>query len=348
MARKALMGENILIELKPLSEIASLSGFFTYGEFYSANLSSQKELLNQTMTILSLSEKDEVKQTKEFSNFKDMGRESSTLSALSHLISQTTLELEDINNSLELKVKHEVEKNRQKDNQMLQQSRLAQMGEMISMIAHQWRQPLTAISATAISIKMKTELNKLEKDKLLTQVTKIYEYVQHLSVTIDDFRDFFKPNKNKVETNYCDIIKGVLSIVEVSIENQNIELILEATCKSKFYIYDNELKQVVLNIIKNAEDALLDNEVENPYIKIKTFKENGNYVLEVSDNAGGIPENIIGQVFDPYFSTKTKKDGTGIGLYMSKIIIEEHCNGKLSVKNSDVGAVFRIELEQED
>ena len=348
MARKALMGENISVELKPLSEIASLSGFFTYGEFYSANLSSQKELLNQTMTILSLSEKGEVKQTKEFSNFKDMGRKSSTLSALSHLISQTTIELEDINNSLELKVKQEVEKNRQKDNQMLQQSRLAQMGEMISMIAHQWRQPLTAISATAISIKMKTELNKLEKDKLLTQVTKIYEYVQYLSVTIDDFRDFFKPNKNKVETNYCDIIKGVLSIVEVSIENQNIELILEATCKSKFYIYDNELKQVVLNIIKNAEDALLDNEVENPYIKIKTFRDNGNYVLEVSDNAGGVPENIIEQVFDPYFSTKIKKDGTGLGLYMSKIIIEEHCNGKLSVRNSDVGAVFRIELKQED
>jgi len=348
MARKALMSDSILVELKPLSEIAPLSGFFTYGEFYSTHISSHKELLNQTMTILSLSETNIVKPTKEFVSFRNMGRESSTLSALSHLISQTTLELEDINNLLEQKVKNEVEKNRQKDNQMLQQSRLAQMGEMISMIAHQWRQPLTAISATAISIKIKTEFDKLEKEHLLNQVTKIYEYVQHLSTTIDDFRDFFKPDKNKVEANYCDIIKGVLSIVEVSIENRNIELILETACKSKFYIYDNELKQVVLNIIKNAEDALLDNGVENPFIKIKTFRDNDKYVLEVSDNAGGIPEDMIEKVFDPYFSTKTKKDGTGLGLYMSKIIIEEHCNGKLTVRNSNMGAIFRIELKQED
>jgi signal transduction histidine kinase len=347
MARKALMGESILVELKPLSEIAPLSGIFTYGEFYSANLYSHKELLNQTMTILSLSETDEIKPTKEFSDFKNVARESSTLSALSHLISQTTLELEEINSLLELKVKNEVEKNRQKDNQMLQQSRLAQMGEMISMIAHQWRQPLTAISATAISIKMKAELDKLEKDYLLTQITNIYDYVQHLSTTIDDFRDFFKPDKNKVEVSYCDIIKGVLNIVEVSIKNRNIKLILKTTCKSKFYMYDNELKQVVLNIIKNSEDALLDNGIENPYIKIKTFTDNNNYVLEVSDNAGGISEDIIDNIFDPYFSTKTKKDGTGLGLYMSKIIIEEHCDGKLSVRNSDVGAIFRIELEQE-
>jgi C4-dicarboxylate-specific signal transduction histidine kinase len=112
-------------------------------------------------------------------------------------------------------------------------------------------------------------------------------------------------------------------------------------------MYDNELKQVVLNIIKNSEDALLDNGIENPYIKIKTFTDNNNYVLEVSDNAGGISEDIIDNIFDPYFSTKTKKDGTGLGLYMSKIIIEEHCDGKLSVRNSDVGAIFRIELEQE-
>ena len=346
MARKALMGESILVELKPLSNIAPMSGFFTYGEFYSSDVSTQRELLNQTMSILSLSEKKEIKPKKEFSSFLDKKSESSTLHALSHLISQTTLELEDINNSLELKVKNEVEKNRQKDNQMLQQSRLAQMGEMISMIAHQWRQPLTAISATAISIKMKAELDKLEKDYVMNQVTKIYEYVQHLSVTIDDFRDFFKPNKSKVETNYCEIIKGVLSIVEMSIKNHNIDLILKTTCKSKFYVYDNELKQVVLNIIKNAEDALFENRIKKPFIKIRTFSDDKNYILEVSDNAGGVDEKIQQQIFDPYFSTKTKKDGTGLGLYMSKIIIEEHCNGKLSVKNDEYGAVFRIELSK--
>lgn len=348
MARKALMGENISTELNPLSKIAPLSGFFTYGEFYSNSSSSQKELLNQTMTILSLSEKEGIKHTNPFSKFKDRRTGSSTLTALSHLVAQTTKELEEINDSLELKVKKEVAKNRQKDTQMLQQSRLAQMGEMISMIAHQWRQPLSAVSATAIAIKIKVQLNKLEDDYLLEKITNISEYVQHLSSTIDDFRDFFKPNKSKNETCYCDVIKGVLGIVKVSIENKNIELILDADCREEFYTYDNELKQVVLNIIKNAEEILLEKTVINPYIKIKTFKDNDSYILEISDNAGGIPNNIIDKVFDPYFSTKTTSGGTGLGLYMSKTIIEEHCKGKLSVFNSEDGAVFRIELKQTD
>ena len=345
MARKILMGKTIAVELKPLSTIAPVSGFFTYGEFFCDCPTSNKELLNQTMTILTLSESKTIKPTKKFSDFTYIKNESSTISAFSHLISQTTNELEEINNLLELKVKKEVEKNRQKDNQMLQQSRLAQMGEMISMIAHQWRQPLTAISATAISIKLKSELNKFDKDYLLEQVSKIYEYVQHLSTTIDDFRDFFKPDKSKVETNYCNIIKSVLDIIKVSIKNRNIELIMEVTCKTKFYLYDNELKQVVLNIIKNAEDALLENKTKDPYIKIKTINKDNNYILEISDNAGGVSEDIIDNIFDPYFSTKTRKDGTGLGLYMSKIIIEDHCLGKLSVRNSDVGAVFSIILD---
>ncbi|MEA3331354.1 MAG: HAMP domain-containing sensor histidine kinase, partial [Campylobacterota bacterium] len=270
------------------------------------------------MTILSLSEKKGMQHTNAFSKFKDRRTVSSTLTALSHLVAQTTHELEETNNSLKLKVKQEVAKNRQKDTQMLQQSRLAQMGEMISMIAHQWRQPLSAVSATAIGIKLKVQLNKLEDDYLLQQITNISNYVQHLSSTIDDFRDFFKPNKNKNETCYCDIIKGVLGIVKVSIENKNIELILDTDCREKFYTYDNELKQVVLNIIKNAEDALLDRKVVNPYIKVKTFKDNNSYILEISDNAGGVPDNIIDKVFDPYFSTKETSGGTGLGLYMSK------------------------------
>jgi len=325
-----------------------VSGFFTYGEFFSSSTSSQKELLNQTMTILSLSEKNVSKHIQSFSSFEDRRKGSSTLLALSHLVAQTTIELEDINSSLELKVKKEVEKNRQKDNQMIQQSRLAQMGEMISMIAHQWRQPLSAISATAIAIKLKVEFNKLNNDELLKQVENISSYAQHLSSTIDDFRNFFRPNKNKVEVNYCEIIEGVLSIVKVSIENKNIELILETDCEDKFFTYDNELKQVVLNIIKNAEDVLLEKKIQNPYIKIKTLQDEKNYILKVCDNAGGIPEDIMDKVFDPYFSTKIEKGGTGLGLYMSKMIIEEHCGGKLSVVNGDDGAIFTILIKKDD
>ena len=140
------------------------------------------------------------------------------------------------------------------------------------------------------------------------------------------------------------MIKSVLQIVEVSIKNKNI--ILEQNLKSNliFYTYPSELKQVILNLIKNAEDILLEREITNPFISIKAY----NSEIIVSDNGGGIPEDIIDKIFDPYFSTKTKKDGTGLGLYMSKIIIEEHCNGSLSVTNDKYGAKFEIILGEID
>jgi len=159
------------------------------------------------------------------------------------------------------------------------------------------------------------------------------------------FRDFFKPNKKKTETSYDELVASVLEIIAVSIKNKNIELIEELNCHDRFITYPNELKQVILNLIKNAEDALLEKEIENPYIKLSTYKENDKYILEVSDNAGGIKEGIMENIFDPYFSTKSKKEGTGLGLYMSKTIIEEHCNGELSAMNTEDGAVFKIGIQ---
>ena len=253
-------------------------------------------------------------------------------------------EIEELNHTLEQKIKEAVEETKQKDNQLQQQSRHAQMGEMISMIAHQWRQPLAAISSTSSAINLKAKLKKLDSDTAIELSDKISNYSQHLSQTIDDFREFFKPNKEKVEVNYTQLIKSVLDIIQVSIKNKNIRLEQELNCEDRFFTYPNEIKQVLLNLIKNAEDVLLEKEIKNPCIKIKSFKEKDKLILEISDNAGGIPKDIIDKIFDPYFSTKTKKDGTGLGLYMSKTIIEGHCNGKLNVKNDDFGAVFTIVL----
>ncbi|MEN8146649.1 MAG: ATP-binding protein [Campylobacterota bacterium] len=257
-------------------------------------------------------------------------------------------EIEELNRSLESRVKLEVDKNREKDKKMQQQSRLAQMGEMMSMIAHQWRQPLAAISATSATIELKASFNRLTDDVAMEKAQNISNYSQHLSATIDDFRNFFKPDKEKKVMRYDELIRSVLGIIEAAVVTQNIQLIQELDCRESFSSYPNELKQVILNLVKNAEDVLLEKEIEAPYIKIKTYTEEGQYILEVSDNGEGIEEGIIEHVFDPYFSTKKAKEGTGLGLYMSKTIIEEHCGGTLSVANSDDGAVFKITLGAAD
>ncbi len=264
-------------------------------------------------------------------------------SAIRHDITDKK-ELERLNQTLEENIVKEVENLRQKDKQLLQQSRLAQMGEMISMIAHQWRQPLSAISSTSAALNLKAKLNTLDEDTVVEFSEKIASFAQHLSSTIDDFRDFFKPNKKQRTTTFEEMIQSVLQIIGDSIKNRGIELKTDLKCNMKIKTYPNEIKQVILNLIKNAEDALLEKHVKNPYIRLISECRDDTVVLRVEDNAGGIPENIIDKIFDPYFSTKTERDGTGLGLYMSKTIIEEHCDGRLKVYNKGNGAVFEIIL----
>ena len=255
------------------------------------------------------------------------------------MLTRQAEEIKNFNITLRQKVKEEVAKNREKDKKILEQSRLAQMGEMIGMIAHQWRQPISAISATAITIMMKAKMDMLSSKEAAEYAEKISELTQELSKTIDDFRDFFKPTKERKSMTYKSLVEQTLNIVEVSLHNKNIDIIVELESDVKFCTYTNELKQVLLNLIKNAEDILIEKKVENPYIKISA---KGNRLC-VRDNGGGIPKEIEKKIFDPYFSTKSK-NGTGLGLYMSKIIVEEHCGGKLLVSNDEKGAVFVIEL----
>jgi len=253
--------------------------------------------------------------------------------------------LEELNNTLEKRINIEVEKNRVYDQKIVEQSRLAQMGEMLSMIAHQWRQPLAAISAVSSSLELKVRLDKLDNDYVLSSVKNISKYSQHLSETIDDFRDFFKSEKVKIETSFFELVESVLSIIEVSIKTKNIDIIQQFDSRDKFYSFSNELKQVIINLIKNAEDILVEKGIQQPYIKIFTYKQDDDLVLEISDNGGGVDKDILEKIFDPYFSTKKTKNGTGLGLYMSKIIIQEHCNGILSASNNADGAVFKIVLK---
>jgi len=257
-------------------------------------------------------------------------------------------ELIEFNLTLEKRIAAEVEKNREKDQQLMHQSRLASMGEMISMIAHQWRQPLSAISATAQGLTLKLSLNKFDAELFTCKLGDINHYAQHLSQTIDDFRQFFKPSHETREVVLEEVISKALGIIQTSIENKNIEVRCEFLANETICTHPNELMQVVLNLIKNAEDILLENEVKTPWIHIATQKADTMLYITVSDNGGGIPPAVLPRIFEPYFSTKSKKDGTGLGLYMSHKIVEEHCGGKLYASNTEVGALFVIELPRNE
>jgi signal transduction histidine kinase len=218
------------------------------------------------------------------------------------------------------------------------------MGEMISMIAHQWRQPLNAITLTTAALELNAENERWDKRFFQSRLERISNYAHHLSSTIEDFRNFFKSEKKKEETTFADIIERTLTLVQSAVESKNITIRTEFHCKHTVSTYPNELLQVAMNLIKNAEDALVENNTTDPTITIKCYSESDKSVLEIADNAGGIDPSIIDNIFDPYFTTKEEHNGTGLGLYMSKMIIEEHCKGILSVDNSSVGAVFKIVL----
>ena len=212
-------------------------------------------------------------------------------------------ELELLNRSLEYKIEKAVQESKEKDKHMFNQSRLAQMGEMISMIAHQWRQPLSAISATAANITLKVLLEKYEKESCLKDVESISDYSQHLSNTINDFRDFFKSNKEREEITLEEITKTSLNIIQPSLEGKNIEISTHFECNEKILSYTNELKQVLLNLIKNAEDILLEREIKNPRITIETQDS----VLKIIDNGEGYQKILWIRYLTPIFQQKLKK-----------------------------------------
>ncbi|MCK5110610.1 MAG: PAS domain S-box protein [Arcobacteraceae bacterium] len=227
---------------------------------------------------------------------------------------------------------------------MLAQSRHAAMGEMISMIAHQWRQPIAIIAMEANNIMADIDLDTVDIEDFEKRAKGIVDQTQHLSHTIDDFRDFFKPDKEKEKTNPKKVVEDTLSVIGKSLENSNIEIIKHIECDCEIFIHSRELLQALLNIIKNAKEALVDNDIKNKKIFITIQKNKEDITIKVCDNAGGIKDEIIDKIFNPYFSTKDEKNGIGLGLYMSKIIIQKHLNGSLAVQNKDDGVCFSIKL----
>ena len=241
-------------------------------------------------------------------------------------------------------IDEEVEKNRRQEEQLIWQSRHAAMGEMISMIAHQWRQPLSIISMGANNILADVELHMIEKKSLISGAEGIIYQTQELSKTINDFRSFFKPDKIAEEISPEDIFSEVISIIGKSLEDSNIEIISEFKSTKKIKTYSRELMQVLINLLKNAQEALVEKREADKKIFVHIVNNEDKVHIAICDNAGGIKKNIQAKIFDPYFSTKDKKSGIGLGLYMSKTIIEKHLNGTLNTYNKDDGACFEIKL----
>ncbi len=259
---------------------------------------------------------------------------------LEEAVRQRTEELRQLNQSLEQRVREEVGKNREKDHLLIQQSRLAAIGEMIGNIAHQWRQPINALTLLLANIKDAYEFNELDQDYLDKTVKKGQTIIQRMSTTIDDFRNFFKPNKEKTRFSVNEAVADALSILEAAFKNGNITVALDAAEEVTAYGYRNEYSQVLLNLLSNAKEAIQERNALGGEIHVSVSVNNGHAEVTVEDNAGGIPADILPRIFDPYFTTKEK--GTGIGLYMSKMIIEHSMDGTIAVDNGPGGACFAV------
>ncbi len=235
-----------------------------------------------------------------------------------------------------------------KDEIVIQQSKMASMGEMIGNIAHQWRQPLMEISTLLINTEAKIKLvGKVSNDEILDTIYKSNHVIKFMSDTIDDFRDFFATNKNKESFFIAELISIALNIVKSSLENNYIKVDVVIKDNLKIYGLKNEYLQVLVNIISNAKDIIVSNKIRTGKIILKLYKEYNKYILDIEDNGGGVEIEPIEKVFEPFFTYK-KKNGTGIGLFMSKLIIENNMHGKLEVHNKKDGACFRIILDIEN
>ncbi len=284
-------------------------------------------------------------------------------------------DLDDLNKTLEKRVENEVEQRRMKEQLLVQQSKMAAMGEMIGAIAHQWKQPLNAIGMIIQDVQDAYEFGEFDKEYLDKSVDDTMEQISFMSNTINDFRDFFKPEKEIAPFEINSAIRDVINLLYAQIKKSNIDILFDCVydgekkqlfktngiggiciCKPELIVrgFPNEFKQAILNIITNARDAIIkrlheglmkDN--ESGIISIELSANGKSVVLAIRDNGGGISKEISGKIFDPYITSKGK-EGTGIGLYMSKLIIEKNMKGRLYAENIDNGAVFIIELQQCD
>jgi signal transduction histidine kinase len=255
-------------------------------------------------------------------------------------------ELRELTHTLEERVAEKTEENARKDRLIIHQARLAELGEMIGNIAHQWRHPLTRLSLILQNLKALNSKAKLTPDKLTEMLTTANEQIFFMSDTIDNFKDFYKPSGEQVTFNAREAYDKVIDIIGYDLTHKNITVTCESDTTLPLYGNPNELSQVLLNLIGNARDALLERNVEQAIISLTAHIQDDQAIITVTDNAGGIPVDHFDRIFEPYFSTKAEK-GTGIGLYMVRTIIQEKFDGTIEVTNTQQGAQFTLTLPTE-
>lgn len=253
-------------------------------------------------------------------------------------------ELEEFNDQLANRVEEAVAELRNKDQMLIQQNRLAAMGEMINYIAHQWRQPLNNIGLIVQNIQASSECGDLTIDGMEREVGTVMQLIRHMSRTINDFSNFFHQDKEKESFVVDQVVNRSLELIVATLEKHHISVEISSEGPVTAFGYQNEYAQVLLNIIANARDVLAEKRAADGRIAISVASQNGRSLVTIRDNGGGIADEILPRIFDPYFTTKEPGKGTGIGLYMSKVIIEQNMGGRLTATNVEGGAEFRIEV----
>lgn len=246
--------------------------------------------------------------------------------------------------NLENKIQEEINNRVSQEKLLIQQSKLAAMGNMLGNIAHQWRQPISEINAILMEVEAKTRYDKIDEEFILKNISMCYRVTEHMSSTIGDFQNFFKPSKEKIYFNVHEVCLSAISVINASLKFHNINLQFKINENSDIYGYPREFAHAILNILSNSKDAIVERKIKNPRI-ILSIKSGKNFVvIRIEDNAGGISHENIDKVFEPYFTTKYATQGTGIGLYMTKMIIENNMDGIVNVENVKEGALFTIKL----
>lgn len=264
-------------------------------------------------------------------------------------VQEKNKELEEINHSLDQRIREEIEKSRKQEQMLLQQSRLVAMGEMIGNIAHQWRQPLNVLGLSIQNLEMASELGELNHDYIVKMIDTSMKQVTYMSKTIDDFRNFVNPKSAQIRFDLGEAIEESIRLLTPTLKSSMIAVTVDKP-QSIIKILGNasEFKQVIVILINNARDAFVENNISERMMDIRVSEDEKQVLIEFEDNAGGIPPEIIGRIFDPYFTTKEEGKGTGIGLYMSYGIIKEKMNGSITASNTQRGAKFTITLPKSD